>query len=215
MGFADCNADPTDGCEVDTRTSAAHCGACSMACGSRVCVGYVCQAPTCTDRVRNGAETDVDCGGQCPACVRCQSCGVDRDCADGACGAQRRCTVRRDVSVSWLFNCRGPGGGNVTAMASGLPAGTYEVTPLAGGGTVWGPGTSDRWIWQINCDNLAAPTLTTGGTAYPTPEAAFAAVSSRTERVTFAGGTLACALNDTGCSDNLGGVSFRLELVCN
>jgi hypothetical protein len=214
-GFADCNANPADGCEVDTRTSTAHCGACGADCASRVCVGSVCLAPTCTDRVRNGVETDVDCGGSCPACARCQSCGADRDCADGACGAQRRCTVRRNVSVSWLLNCRGPGGGNVAVMTTGLSAGTYEVTPLGGGGTVWGPGTSDRWIWQINCDNLTAPTLTTGGTAYATPEAAFASVSSRTERVTFAGGTLSCALNDTGCSDNLGGVSFRLELVCN
>ena len=41
---------------------------------------------SCTDAVKNGDETDVDCGG--PACNGCalgQSCGSADDCAEGAC----------------------------------------------------------------------------------------------------------------------------------
>ena len=36
---------------------------------SGVCTGGVCQTPACTDGVKNGSETDVDCGGgSCPGC---------------------------------------------------------------------------------------------------------------------------------------------------
>jgi hypothetical protein len=216
-GFADCDGDASNGCEVDTRTSPSHCGACRNTCSSGVCAASACQAPRCDDRVRNGGETDVDCGGGgCPACARCLSCAADRDCVDGACGAQRRCTVRRELTVNWLTNCRGPGGGGTPVVSPGLPAGTYEVTPLRSGATVWNPVQfpSTGWMWNLTCDNLAAPTLSTGGTLYPSADAAFAAVASRTERVSFAGGDLTCAYTDNPCSDNQGAVSFRVERVC-
>jgi len=42
-------------------------------------------ATPCTDGLKNGTETDVDCGGAtCSACVAGRSCAVDGDCADGA-----------------------------------------------------------------------------------------------------------------------------------
>lgn len=37
-------------------------------CASGVCTSGRCQTPTCSDGVRNGAETGVDCGGTCPLC---------------------------------------------------------------------------------------------------------------------------------------------------
>jgi hypothetical protein len=41
---------------------------------------------TCTDGVRNGSETDVDCGGgTCPACPNGVSCLVGSDCQAGIC----------------------------------------------------------------------------------------------------------------------------------
>jgi hypothetical protein len=216
-GFADCDNDPANGCEVDTRTSAAHCSSCGNACASGVCAGSTCQPPTCTDGVRNGGESDVDCGGPtCPRCARCRACGSDADCADGACGAARRCTVRRDVTVNWLTNCRGPGGGNTPVTVGGLPAGNYDVTPLRSAATVWNPVVfpSNGWLWSINCDNLAVPTLSTGSTFYATPEAAYAVVMNRSERARFNGGDLVCAFSDNPCSDNQGAISFRMELVC-
>ena len=42
-GFAECDGDPKTTCETDTRTSAAHCGACDRACGGT----STCQASDC------------------------------------------------------------------------------------------------------------------------------------------------------------------------
>jgi len=59
----------------------------SFDCGlGDICVAYVC-VPHCNDGVRDGDESDVDCGGD--ACVtRClagQTCNVNGDCASGIC----------------------------------------------------------------------------------------------------------------------------------
>lgn len=118
--------------------------------------------------------------------------------------------------MNWVTNCRGPGGGNAPVTVASLPAGNYDVTPLRSAGTVWNPVNfpSTGWMWQITCDNLTAPMLSTGGTLYPNPDAAFNAVATRTQRVPFAGGNLVCAFTDNPCSDNQGGVSFRVERAC-
>jgi hypothetical protein len=61
-------------------------------CASGVCVYGYCVAPTCSDGVRNGGETDVDCGGgTCGACAPGAVCLVARDCSSGACTAAGRC----------------------------------------------------------------------------------------------------------------------------
>lgn len=47
-----------------------------------------CSSPTCTDGIKNGDETDVDCGGT--SCVRCavgRRCTADLDCKTGTCNA--------------------------------------------------------------------------------------------------------------------------------
>jgi len=42
--------------------------------------------PTCTDTVKNGTETDVDCGGTCPTkCDDTKICSVAGDCKSGVC----------------------------------------------------------------------------------------------------------------------------------
>ena len=44
---------------------------------------------TCSDGVKNGSETDVDCGGSCPRCADGKACLVANDCLSGTCsGAQ-------------------------------------------------------------------------------------------------------------------------------
>jgi hypothetical protein len=40
---------------------------------------------TCFDGIRNGPESDVDCGGDCPSCERGQRCNAPRDCYSGRC----------------------------------------------------------------------------------------------------------------------------------
>src|SRR5262245_9250483 len=41
--------------------------------------------PTCTDRLLNGNETGVDCGGSCPACPVGSNCTVAADCQTQMC----------------------------------------------------------------------------------------------------------------------------------
>jgi hypothetical protein len=41
----------------------------------------------CRDRVRDGDETDVDCGGSCQPCAAMQQCGRPEDCQSRACDA--------------------------------------------------------------------------------------------------------------------------------
>ena len=42
--------------------------------------------PSCTDSMKNGIETDIDCGGICPlTCSEGASCAVAADCASGVC----------------------------------------------------------------------------------------------------------------------------------
>jgi hypothetical protein len=40
----------------------------------------------CTDQVKDGDETDVDCGGHCPRCGPRMGCLVDADCSETAAG---------------------------------------------------------------------------------------------------------------------------------
>jgi hypothetical protein len=54
-------------------------------------------APTCSDGIKNGNETDVDCGGgTCPACATGKQCLVAADCVSGNCSG--------GVCVSLLAN---------------------------------------------------------------------------------------------------------------
>ncbi len=80
-GFADCDMNPANGCEVDTRTSATSCGRCGNACPgaltcsagacSLVCVGGLTGCGmTCVDTQTSAAH----CGGCGRACLRGQSC---------------------------------------------------------------------------------------------------------------------------------------------
>lgn len=66
--------------------AAAAAGACLGLLG---CIWYL--YPQCTDGIRNGSETDVDCGGACPACPIGGACRTGADCDNGNC-VSRRCT---------------------------------------------------------------------------------------------------------------------------
>jgi hypothetical protein len=66
-----------NGDETDFDCGGAVCAKCSTGnkckipsdCISGVCNAWVCQAPTCSDCVKNGTETGVDCGGSCAPCA--------------------------------------------------------------------------------------------------------------------------------------------------
>ncbi len=54
-------------------------------CASLVCEAGSCAAAACNDGVKNGGESDLDCGGPCNGCAVGQSCGASADCLSGAC----------------------------------------------------------------------------------------------------------------------------------
>ena len=108
-------------------------------------------APTCSDGIKNGSETDVDCGGACPRCVNGKTCVSRNDCVGALCingtctactsspsncGAEtngQSCICRAPIAggpkVCTKNNTAGP---TVTDCESCLP-GTFCVGPVAGG----------------------------------------------------------------------------------
>jgi len=132
------------------------------------------------------------------------------------CSASGRCVVTKDVYVDWVLDCRIDG--TVALTIGGLVPGSYLVTGLPSGGTVWdGPWTppTTGWYWYIPCDNLSPATVRTpAGAYYDSAETAFASLMEREAIVTFDGPDLLCAKRDSNCADNHGGTEFRMELVC-
>jgi hypothetical protein len=94
-GFANCDGSVTNGCEINTNTSLAHCGGCSKPCdmanASESCVSGVCTLGTCTtgfgncDNVAtNGCETNIlTSNDHCGACSK--KCLVNEQCKAGVC----------------------------------------------------------------------------------------------------------------------------------
>ncbi|MFO0613764.1 MAG: lamin tail domain-containing protein [Polyangiaceae bacterium] len=55
-------------------------------CMSGVCTAqHTCGAATCNDTIKNGTESDVDCGGTCSKCINGKHCGSATDCLSNAC----------------------------------------------------------------------------------------------------------------------------------
>ncbi len=96
--FADCNATSSDGCETDTQSTVAHCGACMRACPAPAHAVATCAAGTCGFRcdagfadcdgsAANGCEvtlaTDAS---NCGACAtRCALANATAACVAGRC----------------------------------------------------------------------------------------------------------------------------------
>ncbi len=137
LGYADCDGDASNGCEVDARTSAANCGSCGNACGAGVaCVAGEC-AVTCS-------APEVACGGVCR--------DVQTDVANcGAC--DRACAAPNNVCVAGAcaYDCRQLGatpcaGGRVCDYTTGACLAVDASCLLTGsfracGSQSCGPGT--------------------------------------------------------------------------
>jgi hypothetical protein len=100
--FEDCDGEPENGCEVNTKTDAQNCGACGELCvdinGQPYCAESVCEIVCdvgfgdCDDKRSNGCEKDVSSDVQ-----NCGGCGEEGEvcsatsgntpwCRDGSCG---------------------------------------------------------------------------------------------------------------------------------
>ena len=60
--------------------------------------------PTCSDGIKNGSESDVDCGGSCPRCATGKACQGPGDCTSGLCQSQV-CRVCTDISCTADITC--------------------------------------------------------------------------------------------------------------
>ncbi|MFO0561213.1 MAG: FG-GAP-like repeat-containing protein [Polyangiales bacterium] len=97
--FGNCDGAPTNGCEVNLQTSAAHCGGCGMACPARanasvVCSGGACALGACNanfancdGNATNGCEVNTsNTAAHCGGCGRnCALPNATPACVSGAC----------------------------------------------------------------------------------------------------------------------------------
>jgi len=151
-GFADCNMDPADGCEVNTGSDRSHCGACSNVCSvpgaTAVCAAGACRLDACLAgrgdcdmSATNGCEVDLNatvahcgaCGARCDLPNATASCAAGR-CAVASCNAgfadcnmnpADGCEVNLNTSASNCGRC-----GNVCVFAGGTAACTMGACTL-------------------------------------------------------------------------------------
>jgi hypothetical protein len=95
----------------------------SSQCSSGVCVMNTCATAQCSDAVKNGAETDVDCGGpECPLCPAGFACIMTNDCKSQVCDsgicAAPTCTDNTQNGQETYFDCGGP---DCLPCKSGVP----------------------------------------------------------------------------------------------
>lgn len=80
---------PTGPVCTNVASSPTNCGACGNVCGTGMaCVSGMCTfAPSsCSDGIKNGTETGIDCGGgACPRCGTGRTCVTNSDCLSSIC----------------------------------------------------------------------------------------------------------------------------------
>lgn len=93
--------------------------------------------PTCTDRLTNGSETDVDCGGDCPRCALDRTCTSRNDCVTALCknntcqpcsgipvpGGPPTTNCGQDVNGTCFCKATGPGATGTSVCYTGVPTG--------------------------------------------------------------------------------------------
>ncbi|MEZ4394935.1 MAG: hypothetical protein R3A48_27990 [Polyangiales bacterium] len=123
-GFADCNADPSDGCEARLDSSAAHCGRCGNACSGAAnatgaCVSGACRrscAPgfaDCDGNEANGCEASLLSPSSCGACgvvcgpstPLCAGSGATPRCSSGCGSTELRCGSACVDPMTSASNC--------------------------------------------------------------------------------------------------------------
>jgi hypothetical protein len=140
-GFADCNNDPTDGCEANLTADPLHCGSCADVCSQRnataVCNGGKCVVTKCDTGFNDcnasgadGCESDpardvTNCGGCGTSCVvpgataKCNAGQCQHTCDAGhhACGSACPADSSPTQCGASCQACSAPSGGTPTCVA--------------------------------------------------------------------------------------------------
>ncbi len=125
-GYADCDGNPVNGCEVDTRNTPSHCGGCgrpcsfanaAASCASSACVLSACLTGygNCDGAASNGCETNLNtasahcgsCSNQCAALTMCSSGSCVSTCPAGTVGCAGAC-VNLATDVNNCGRCGAP-----------------------------------------------------------------------------------------------------------
>jgi hypothetical protein len=142
--FADCNGAYADGCEIDLRSTVAHCGLCNRACsaqnGTPACSGGTCQLAACNNgffdcnaQLADGCEANLvssvdtcgSCNTQCAVANGAPACS-NRSCQVASCVAPWSdcngqyvdgCESNTQTSVAHCGGCNQP-----CSVANGSPS---------------------------------------------------------------------------------------------
>lgn len=180
-GFADCNGVASDGCEVDTRTSPAHCGACGSACGAGAsCSAGACGCAAGTTRCSGRCvdlQTDAsNCGGCALVCPSGATC-IGGTCSSLGCGGLTLCGGTCVDTRTSLSHCGGCGLACATSGAS-----TASIACLA-----------SACAMTCNGSNYDVDGLTTNGC-----EVADDTLAGHTQATATARGSQSCSDSTTG-----------------
>jgi len=165
---ATCTDKVKNGAETDVDCGGPTCTTCADGkkcgkagdCTSGVCdaVSGLCAAPTCTDKVKNGSETDVDCGGSvCSACALGKGCAASADCTKAVCD-NKTCRLPISCNEYKQHHASATTGVHTIDPDKGSASNKYSVyceMSLGGGGwtlvaKVCATDKSDRWTWMHN-----------------------------------------------------------------
>jgi hypothetical protein len=144
VGFANCDSDPSDGCEININSDPINCGACGNVCvsanGTATCTNGSCGIGTCSagfancdNNATNGCEININSDpNNCGACGNvCSSANGAATCTNGSCGigtctagfancdnnATNGCETNTNTNIN---NCGGCG--IACNVANGVPA---------------------------------------------------------------------------------------------
>jgi plastocyanin len=143
-------------------------------------------APSCSDGLKNGVETDVDCGGSgtCARCATGKTCAVNADCISGTCSGGLCVTLTNGCNPATALDLTGS---TTAAVAFGgtsglayVPAcirvkvgtnvtfnGSFSSHPLQGGtvaGAVATPASTGPFATMTNTGTTATFTMSATGT---------------------------------------------------
>jgi hypothetical protein len=128
-------------------------------------------AVTCTDGVKNGTETDIDCGGTCGPCAIGMQCTASTDCAAGVCDPTvcRPPVSCRELRTLQPLVADGAYAIDPDGAASAAAVTTYcDMTTDGGGWTLVGKVDGRHEMhttWLITNTNTSAMTTPAIGTA--------------------------------------------------